>query len=67
MAKSIIPKYRRQRRKSGDLAFVEFDGRRIYLGVYGSDSSKQLYFQVLAEYHVSGVVSKGNNYEFTII
>ncbi len=41
MSKSPLPKYRRQRRKDRpDLAFVELNGRRHYLGQYDTEDSK---------------------------
>ena len=50
-----IPKYRRQKRKnSPDLAFVELDGQRHYLGEYGTPQSKQKYHRMLAEWDSAG-------------
>ena len=45
------PKYRQQKRKVGDLAFVELCGRRFYLGRYDSSESTKEYRRVLAEWH----------------
>ena len=48
------PGYRRQRRKNRiDLAFIEVDGQRIYLGDYGSDESRREYRRLAAELLVS--------------
>lgn len=49
MGRSSLPKYRRQRRpgRGADLAFVEFSGRRHYLGPWGSEESRELYRQRL--------------------
>jgi integrase len=41
-----LPKYRRH---SSGQAFVEIDGRRHYLGFYGSDESKERYQCIIAE------------------
>ena len=41
------PKYQRQRRKAGDdLAFVELNRRRIYLGKFGTPESRSEYRRV---------------------
>lgn len=54
MAKTTCPpKYRRQKTKSGDRAFVQLDGHKVYLGEFGSKVSKEQYARVLAE-HASG-------------
>ena len=41
-----LPKYRRH---STGQAFVEIQGRRHYLGVYGGEESKERYQRVIAE------------------
>ncbi len=52
---SFCPKYRRSRRKTGrDLAFVEIDGRRLYLGAYGTADSRERYHRLLAEWVANG-------------
>jgi hypothetical protein len=52
---SFCPKYRRSRRKAGrDLAFVQIDGRRIYLGAYGTADSRERYHRLLAEWVANG-------------
>ena len=41
---SFTPTYRRLRRRTGrDLAFVEVDGRRRYLGPYDDPESRERY------------------------
>lgn len=50
-----VPKYRRQKRPYSDSAFVEIDGKRVYLGVYGTRESVLRYKQVLAE-HEAGLL-----------
>jgi integrase len=42
------PKYRRH--KASDRAFVELDGKRFYLGAFGSPDSKAKYNQLVGEY-----------------
>src|SRR5688572_6643792 len=49
MARNTIPGYCRQRGKQ-DRAFVDLDGSRFYLGLYGSEESKAEYTRVLAEW-----------------
>lgn len=54
MKKPYAPAYRCQKAKSGDRAFVELDGRRVYLGAYGTEESKSEYDRVLAEWAAGG-------------
>lgn len=51
-----VPGYRRHRQPDGrqDLAFVELDGRRIYLGAYGKPESRAEYDRRIAEYVANG-------------
>jgi len=49
-----IPKYRRQKRSNGDIAFVELNGQRHYLGAYGTAKSKQKYHHLLVEWTTAG-------------
>ena len=54
-AKPSIPKYRRQKRpQSCDVAFVELNGKRHYLGDYNTPESKQRYHRLLAEWSANG-------------
>ncbi len=49
------PSYRRQRRKNcHDLAFVEIDGKRHYLGNYDTRESRERYHRLIAEWEASG-------------
>lgn len=48
--KTKTPKYRRQINKSGNIGFVELDGKRHYLGKYDSPESKQRYRQIISEW-----------------
>ena len=49
------PSYRRQRKKDGnDLAFVEIDGRRHYLGPYETAASRERYHRLVAEWEAAG-------------
>ena len=54
MAKTRTPKYRRQHRKSGDLAFVELGGSRHYLGRFDTPESHEAYHRLLAEWQARG-------------
>jgi integrase len=45
-----FPQYRRQQSANTDRAFVELNGHRVYLGMYGSPESKTAYHRVLAEW-----------------
>jgi hypothetical protein len=55
MPKSAVPKYRRQREKSGeDRAFVVLSGRLVHLGAYGSPESKEHYARAVAEWEAAG-------------
>jgi len=49
-----LPKYRQQKRKGRNLAFVELNGHRHYLGPYESPESKQAYQRLLAEWLANG-------------
>ncbi len=48
------PKYRRQKGKPHDRAFVVLDGQRLYLGRYDSPESHQRYHQPVAEWLANG-------------
>jgi integrase len=48
------PKYRRQKRSAGDLAFVEIAGVRRYLGVFNSPESMNAFYRVVAEWLEGG-------------
>jgi len=49
------PKYRRQKAKRGpDRAFVELNGKRHYLGQYGTPESEQAYHRLIAEWLAHG-------------
>lgn len=50
MARKSIPKYRKQKTKSGIRAFVELSGIRFYLGEYGSDESRVAYTKAINEW-----------------
>ncbi len=48
------PKYRRHKRKGrADQAFVELEGRRVYLGIFGSAESRERYHRLLAEWNAN--------------
>ena len=50
--KKRTPSYRHHR-ASGQ-AFVEFDGRRVYLGRHGSEESRERYHALIAEWLANG-------------
>lgn len=54
MARKPVPKYRRQKGKTGDRAFVELGGVRRYLGVYDSPESREEYGRLIAEWEAGG-------------
>ena len=62
------PGYRRLRRKTGnDLAFVEINGKRLYLGRYDAPESRADYHRLVAEWQAGGgrlPVAKG---EITVL
>ncbi len=53
MGKTPSPGYRKQKRSTGDLAFVELSGVRHYLGPYGSDQSRREYHRLAAEWEAN--------------
>ena len=61
------PKYCKQKRTSGDMAFVEIESQRIYLGRYDSPQSKQKYHQLMTEWSVSGYKLPVKPDEITIV
>ena len=60
-SKAAVPAYRHQ--KSRRLAVVTIDGRDIYLGKYNSPESKAEYARLLAEYAVTGRVTRPSDGE----
>lgn len=54
MPKIRSPKYRRQKRPTGDLAFVEIAGVRHYLGVFNSPESLNAYHRAVAAWIEGG-------------
>lgn len=66
MARKSIPSYRKQKSKSGDRAFVEIAGTRHYLGVHGSDESRERYARLLAEWTTTGRAGSHDPNEITI-
>lgn len=62
------PTYRRLKEKGRpDRAFVELNGRRIYLGKYGTEESKRKFFRVLAEWTANGRQLTVGQTELTIV
>ena len=64
--KTKSPKYRRQKSKTGDLGFVELEGRRHYLGKYESPESKQKYLRLVSEW-MTGSHNLSSKDQITII
>lgn len=53
MARVVIPKYRKQKRRGRpDLAFIEIDGSRTYVGEFGSEKSRDEYARLIGELKV---------------
>jgi len=49
-----LPRLRRQKKTTGDLAFVELSGKRFYLGRFGSPEAQQKYDRLVAEWLTNG-------------
>jgi len=49
MSRRGLPRYRRQKQSTGDLAFVELGGKRFYVGPWGSSESKERYARLHGE------------------
>jgi integrase len=65
---AFTPKYRRLRRKKGnDLAFVELNGKRLYLGPYDTTESREAYFRHIAEWEASGRTTPVKADEITVV
>ena len=62
-----LPKYRRQKAAQHDRAFVGLDGKRHYLGVYGSPESKERYLRVLAEWQANDHVLEQQVPQITVV
>jgi integrase len=67
MTRTHLPKYRRQRNKYGDLAFVELNGKRHYLGKYDSPESKADYKRLLVEWAVGNRQPVAPTNEITVV
>jgi hypothetical protein len=67
MASTHLPKYRRQRNKYGELAFVELNGKRHYLGPYNSPESKANYQRLLVEWTAGNQQPIGPTNEITVV
>ena len=66
VTRSGVPNYRRQKRKSGDLAFIDLSGQRRYLGEYGTEESQAEYRRVLAEWLSNGQQLRAPQAEITL-
>lgn len=67
MAKKGVPRYRWQKKPSGDLSFVEVSGTRRYLGHYGSPESRTAYARFLAEWEANGCRFAVPEEEITVV
>jgi len=66
--RAAVPSYRRQRRKNGiDLAFVEINGQRYYLGAHGAAASREKYYRLIAEWEASGRAGPVRPEEVTVV
>jgi len=63
----ITPKYRCQKTPNGKRAFIELDGRRVYLGVHGSDEIKAAYHRLLAEWTANGYRRTRRDPDLTVV
>ena len=67
-ASTPVPKYRRQKTREGRVrAFVEFSGRRHYLGEYNTAASKAKYRQLIHEWSAAGGHSPVPQNQLTIV
>ncbi len=67
MPRNAPPKYRKQKRTTGDLAFVEKEGRRFYLGYYGSADSRERYQRFVAEWATCHDQPPADPHEITVL
>ena len=64
---SAQPSILRQKRKGGaDTAFVIIDGRRIYLGIYGTPKAQKEYHRIVAEWNNNFIAPTKNTENITI-
>lgn len=67
---AFTPTYRRLRRKNNsghDLAFVEVDGHRYYLGAYDTPESREKYHRLIAEWEANGRSFSAEPLEITVV
>ena len=67
MRRTPIPKYRRQREKGRDRAYVVLGGRRIHLGGYDTLESRERYARVIAEWTANGFQLPVSRDEITVV
>lgn len=67
MQKNRIPKYRKQTGTRPSRAFVQLNGKRYYLGKYGSPESKQCYQRMVAEWMLNDYQPSVHSTDITII
>jgi len=67
MRNQRIPAYRRQRGRSSDRAYVCLNGRRYYLGKYGSPESEEEYRRLIAEWASDSGQARTCSSDLTVI
>ena len=67
MKKNQIPKYRKQTGVRSPRAFVQLNGRRYYLGKYGSPESKQHYHRLVAKWMLNNYQPLVQSVDITIV
>ncbi len=65
--KPRTPKYRRQKARPHDRAFVVLEGKRLYLGGYGTPESRQRYDQVFHEWLGNGRQLRVDHDDITVV
>ena len=58
--------FRQKRRNGQDTAFTVIDGRRIYLGIYGTPEAEKEYRRAVAEWNTGIITPKTNTADVTV-
>jgi len=67
MRSRAMPSYQRQRGRSKDRAFVRLNGRRHYLGEYGSPESKEAYRRLIVEWAIDAGAGLSTSSDLTVV
>ena len=67
MAHRIPPLRRHKRKRRKDQAYVAFDGRRTYLGVWGSPAANAAYKQFVAQWETGSVAALPAREDLTVV